>query len=269
MIKALFFDLDGTLLTSAGKMSDKTKTALSACREKGIKVFIATGRTPLLDKMLQLTDDEKEIIQDGGVFNNGGCISFNNEKIYTYIPEEAVIKSIKTIESYKEINVAIQMEDERHSFRYNLTDEEYKLWGVNKDELILFENLNHKRVVKLVVFSSNSSLKVLHDILVGTVNSRVNVYLTGRTAFNCIEIIDKKINKKLAIDRVIELCGIDNDEVAVFGDDFNDIEMLKGFKHSVVMGNACDEVKAYAGNVTLSNDEEGIHHALRNIFKLI
>lgn len=75
-----------------------------------------------------------------------------------------------------------------------------------------------------------------------------------------IEIVNKKL---------IDLCGFDQDEVAVFGDDYNDIEMLKGFKHSIAMGYACDEVKRCAGHITLGNDEEGIYYALNNILKLI
>jgi len=45
--------------------------------------------------------------------------------------------------------------------------------------------------------------------------------------------------------------NLDKSEVAVFGDDYNDIEMLDGFDNSIVMGNACDEVKSHARYVTL------------------
>jgi Cof subfamily protein (haloacid dehalogenase superfamily) len=269
LIKALFFDLDGTLLTSSRELSDKTKIALKACKERGIKLFTATARPPLLAKMLDFITEEDEFIWDGGIFYNGGCICFNNEKIYTFLHEQAVIRSVDVIKPYKEVNLAIQMENERHSFRYGLTDEDYKLWGVNNDELIFFEDLKYKNVVKIFVFSSLSLLPDLCDELIDNVGDAANVYLTGRGDFRGIEIVDKKINKKLAIDKLISMCGINHDEVAVFGDDFNDIEMLKGFKHSVAMGNACDEVKSCAGYITLSNDEEGIHYALSNILKLI
>jgi Cof subfamily protein (haloacid dehalogenase superfamily) len=269
MIKALFFDLDGTLLTSSRKLSDRTKTALKACREEGIKVFMATARPPLLSKMLDLSADEEEIIQDGGVFYNGGCICCKNEKIYTFLPEEAVIRSIEAIKPYKEVNLAIQMADERHSFRYSLTDKEYKLWGVNNSELIFFENLKYNHVIKIVVFSPWNLLSDLCDELIDTVGAMANVYLTGKNDFRSIEIVDKKINKKLAIDRIIDLCGFDYGEVAVFGDDYNDMEMLKGFKHSIAMGNACEEAKSCASYITYGNDEEGIHYALSDILKLI
>ncbi len=268
-MKALFFDLDGTLLTPSRKLSEKTLTALKACRQKGIKVFTATARPPLLKKMLNLSRNEEEIIQDGGVFYNGGCICCNNKKLYSFLPEEAVIKSIEVIKSYKEANLAVQMMDERHSFRYRLEDNDYSLWGVNKDEIISFEKLIYNHVIKIVVFSPWNILEDLHVKLIGNVGEMANVYLTGKKDFRGIEIVDKKINKMLAINKILRLCDLNHDEIAVFGDDFNDIEMLKGFKHSVVMGNACSEVKSCAAYTTLGNDEEGIYYALRNIIKII
>lgn len=269
MIKALFFDLDGTLLTSAKKLSSKTKTALKACRDMGIKVFTATARPPLLSKMLNLTGDEEELLQDGGVFYNGGCICCSNNKLYTFLPEEAVRKSIEVIKQYRDANLAIQMKDEKHSFRFNLSDNEYKLWGVDDVDRVPFENIVYAHVVKIVIFSPWDILPELRDKLINTIGTIANVYLTGRNDFKSIEIVDKRVNKKLAIDRLIELCRLNHDEVAVFGDDFNDMEMLKGFKNSIAMGNACDEVKSCAGYITLGNDEEGIYYALREILKLI
>lgn len=269
MIRALFFDLDGTLLTSTKKLSSKTKTALKACRDVGIRVFTATARPPLLSKMLNLNIEEEELLQDGGVFYNGGCICCNNNKIYTFLPEEVVSRSIEIIKQYRDANLAIQMRDEKHSFRFNPSDYEFKLWGVDDVDRISFENLVYAYVVKIVIFSPWDILPELRDKLISTIGTKVNVYLTGRDDFRSIEIVDKRVNKKLAIDRLINLCRLNNDEVAVFGDDFNDMEMLRGFNNSIAMGNACDEVKSCAGYITLGNDEEGIYHALRDILKLI
>ncbi|MEN6315650.1 MAG: HAD family hydrolase [Clostridiaceae bacterium] len=269
MIKALFFDLDGTLLTSARKLSDKTKTALKACNENGIKIFVATARPPLIGKMLCFAPEELEIIKDGGVFYNGGCICCNNQKIYTTIPEEAVKISIEIIKACEEANIALQFVHEKHSFRYGLTDANYSLWGVNEDELISFQDISYFDVVKIVVFSSCDKLAGLQNELLAAAGASTNVYLTGSGVLRSIEIVSKAINKKLAVDRVTELCNLNRCEVAVFGDDYNDIEMLKGFMYSVAMGNASNEVKCCARFVTLGNDEEGIHYALSNILKLI
>jgi Cof subfamily protein (haloacid dehalogenase superfamily) len=269
LIRALFFDLDGTLLTSARNLSDKTRIALKACRDMGIKVFTATARSPLLSKMLNLTPDEEEILQDGGVFYNGGCICCDNNKIYAFLHEEAVRRSIEIIKQYSDANLAIQMRDEKHSFRFSLSDDEYKQWGVDEVDRIPFENVAYAHVVKIVVFTAWDMLPEMRDKLINAIGTMANVYLTGRDKFRSLEIVDKRVNKKQAIDRLIELCSLNCDEVAVFGDDFNDMEMLKGFKNSIAMGNACDEVKSCAGYITLGNDEEGIYHALRDILKLI
>lgn len=52
MIKSIFFDLDRTLLNSDKKIPNSSATALRRCRENGIKLFVATVRPPILDKML-------------------------------------------------------------------------------------------------------------------------------------------------------------------------------------------------------------------------
>ena len=44
-IKAIFMDMDGTVLTSEHKVSDKLKNKLNELEEKGIKIFVATGRS--------------------------------------------------------------------------------------------------------------------------------------------------------------------------------------------------------------------------------
>ena len=51
MVKALFFDLDGTLLTSKKQISPQTKNTLMKCKNKGIKLYIATAPYTGLWKM--------------------------------------------------------------------------------------------------------------------------------------------------------------------------------------------------------------------------
>lgn len=269
MIKALFFDLDGTLLTSSKKISDNTKSVLRNCREKGIKIFTATARPPFISKMLDLSPEEDELLQDGGIFYNGGCIRLESEKLYTFLDEEAVRKCIKILENCTEVNFALQSKDELHSFRHNLTDEEYKMWGVGTDGIISYKSLKYNNVVKIMAFFPWDKLQALREQLIFEIGDSANIYLTGRKDFKSIEIVSNKINKKLAIDKIIELCEFEPDQIAVFGDDNNDMEMLSGFKHSFAMGNACNEVKSTARYITLGNDQDGIPHAIKNILKIL
>ena len=65
-MKALFFDLDGTLLDSGKKIPASAVEALLAARAKGVKVFVCTGRSLRVEKMLGWTTEMT--LFDGGVY---------------------------------------------------------------------------------------------------------------------------------------------------------------------------------------------------------
>ena len=75
MIKAIFFDLDGTLLNSKKIIPQSAVTMLKTCRERNIKLFIATARTPDLDKSLGWNVEILSLF-DGGVFCNGAIRNY-------------------------------------------------------------------------------------------------------------------------------------------------------------------------------------------------
>ena len=119
MIKALFFDLDGTLLNTKKGISNRTKNVLERCRENNIKLFIATARPPLLGKMLSWDDDTLSLF-DGGSYYNGGCVMLDNQKSYIPISAGFVQKSINLVYQYNALNIALQLENEKHAFRLSL-----------------------------------------------------------------------------------------------------------------------------------------------------
>lgn len=269
MIKALFFDLDGTLLRSDKRISPKTYDVLRRCRRDGVKVFVVTGRNAKVREQLRLSPDEAEVIlSDGGVYQNGGCVCYGRTRHYTTLQSEAARRAVEIAVSYPETNLAVQLPGDRQSFRHDLGAEDYALWGVEPHELVGFGGLSYDDVVKIVIFSPAELLPALHTQLSGAIGAAANVYLCG-SDFRSIDISDKATNKRTAVERVMGLCGIGPDEVAVFGDDHNDLEMLAGFPNSVAMGNACAEAKAAAAHIAPSNDEEGIYHAIREFFGLV
>ena len=86
----------------------------------------------------------------------------------------------------------------------------------------------------------------------------------GRT----VQLSSLRAGKLRTIERIREQLGIGADEVAVFGDDINDLEMIAHYRHSVAMGNAVPEVRAAAGYITGSNDGDGVAHALLNLLPM-
>lgn len=264
MIKALFFDLDGTLLNSKGRIAYSSIKALKKCRESGIMVFPATGRPPLLEHTLSLSGEELGLFNDGGIFYNGGCVCQGSCKQYATLDENTVTVVVKTVLEYQNINLAVQMIDERHSFNFNVPEEHLSLWGITKEYVLPFKASGNVDPVKLFMFSPDdgTGLHELRDALVPLIRDSANIYLTSKN--KNLEIVGKDISKKNGIERIIKCLGISPSEIAVFGDDMNDIEMLAGFPHSIAMGNACDEIKAAAGYTALDNNSDGIYHALRD-----
>src|SRR5512133_2570746 len=86
-IRALFFDLDGTLLTSKKEISPGTLDALRHCAGKGIGIFAATARPPNLERQLGLARDQAAMLQDG-VFLNGAFLKLDGKTEWRCIGKE-------------------------------------------------------------------------------------------------------------------------------------------------------------------------------------
>lgn len=242
------------------------------CRNKGIKLFIATARPPLLDQMLGWDDEELSLF-DGGVYCNGGCIKFDNKTDYIYIPPDVVSYCVSAVEKYDNLNIALQMKNEQHAFNHFLDDFAYDIWGIEKaDSIKITENCSGQTVKILIYYENmvdiimNLPIKLIDDLQVYC-DERANFCLTD--SGKIIQISSKQASKYKGVEKIRKHFGFSKSEIAVFGDDMNDFEMQSGYENSVAMGNADERVKAVAGFVTKSNDADGIAFALKELIKVI
>lgn len=103
-----------------------------------------------------------------------------------------------------------------------------------------------KRIEKIEKIEIKQTIKSFGDN--NTSGKESMYYFIGNT----------EVCKGNAIKRFCEILTIDLKDTVAIGDDFNDISMFKVVGHSVVMENATDEVKKYADEITLSNEEDGV-----------
>ena len=81
MIKALFFDIDGTLVSfNTHAIPQTTIEAIAAAKAKGIRIFIATGRPAVIINNLSALQDRRLI--DGYITMNGGYCFVGEDVIY-------------------------------------------------------------------------------------------------------------------------------------------------------------------------------------------
>lgn len=269
MIKAVFFDLDGTLLNSSKRIPDSARTAIANCREHGVMIFFATARSPRLRQTLKWTDAEFSLF-DGGVYANGSCVELAGKKHYFHIDPRAVRICIDSAAQFDGIHLSLHTPQEGYAFNFPVDDDLIEDWGLAGANIRQIDDTAIADATKIMIFynhlnDSHPLPEPLGKNLKTACEGLANVYITdGGSSIQVTGISSGKLN---AIERVRKSLELNVDEVSVFGDDVNDLEMISFYPNSVAMGNAVAPVKSAAGFVTRSNDEDGVAHALKTLLK--
>ena len=260
MIKAAFFDIDGTLVSfKTHTMPESTKRALAALRHNGVKVFIATGRAPNNIEFIKKMFDF-----DGFVcFNGQLCLETDGTVLYDHPLPKRDIDAVLPYMNEHKIACCFEM-----AYRqvFNLVDQ---------------------RVQDLLAYVNEPAVKPedIVDVSEMTQNFyQLSAYITPdeeeslmRHMPDCkamrwhelfVNIVGKDGGKPVGIAKVCEKYGYGINDVIAFGDGGNDIDMLKSVGIGVAMGNAGENVKKIADYVTTDVDGDGIRNALKH-FKLI
>ena len=256
MIKALFFDVDGTLVSfKTHKIPESTLEALQQAHANGVKIFTATGRPrQLLDNI-----PEAEPLMDGYILATGALCLYGNHTVREdLIPRDEAVSVVEfckerglsaVVVGKKDIQIVNRNEEFENVFR-NLLNVKYNKFDVPVEEVI------EQGVLQITPFLNEEEEKTVLPSLPGCISSRWYpsfCYITSATA-----------DKANGIRAIADYMNIDISETMAFGDGGNDMTMLRAAGTSVAMGNALDKVKAHADYVTTSVDEDGIRNALKH-----
>jgi len=109
---------------------------------------------------------------------------------------------------------------------------------------------------KVMCMGKAEEIEALFQELVRNFSEDLHLY---RSKDTYIEIAPRKISKASALEALLKIrYDIKMDEVMAFGDNYNDIEMLKAVGHGVAVGNAREEVKAIADEITHASIDDGV-----------
>lgn len=255
-IRALFFDIDGTLVGRNHKPSASTLRALQMAREKGILLFVATGRTR--DMALPL----REIFDFDGILCMTGQYAFDRDgnMLHTMPLDKDDIRLMMDIQKTDPFPcLIVEGETCFTSMHYKEMQEHFKKFNLEAPELYDISRIEEHDVYQLITYLPETSNPKLSPLK--------HIRITNAATF-CHDVIPKDGGKHVGIRAVASHYGISPDEIMVFGDGKNDVDMLTHAGFGVAMGNACEEAKAAADYVTDDVDENGIFNALRH-FKVI
>lgn len=253
--KLVAVDMDGTLLNSNREVSKKNKKALFLAKDKGVMIVISTGRpmkgvsrfpdlmklhSPMItyngamlvhsetgevlfEQSLE-TEDAKRIIQEGLKNSVTMCIWSNNQLYGNVIDEK--INDYKTYTGIEPVLIT----DYDLLYRQGITK---ILWYEEAHKVEEFE----KYYQSSDMFQSVTCCKSMPIFL---------------------EFFNSKVSKGIAMEKIGKLYGIDQSEMIAIGDANNDRSMLEYAGLSVAMGNADENLKKIADEVTETNDRDGV-----------
>lgn len=251
-IKAVFFDVDGTLLSHAqNDVPESSRRALRSLRERGILTLVATGRHMIEFSALPVSD----IPFDGYLTLNGNLLLDSERKVYAGTAiDSGEMEVLSRIFQAKRIPFVLIGEDGRYINYLNDT----VILTQNETSGMIPEpgSYSGEKIYQILAFVPEHQKKLLDDLLDEC--SVTSWHETG------IDIIPKDGGKSAGIQKFLDSHGLDRTQIMAFGDGENDIDMLRFAGIGVAMGNAADSVKAAADYVTDTVDDDGIEKALRH-----
>ena len=256
MIKAAFFDIDGTLFShTMHKIPDSARKAMHLLREKGVKVFLATGRGIRTLKGVSWGD----LVFDGYITLNGQiCLDAEEHILF-----EAPIKgedAAYLIDAFQTKKMPLALVEKDRTY-LNFVNETVRLAQESVAiPMLPIEEYTGAPIYQIIGYLTRKETEKLEPLI-------PNCKIT-RWYEDGIDIISKDGGKANGIQKILEVYGFTKEEAIAFGDSDNDLEMLEFAGIGVAMGNAVESVKEVADYVTSHIDEDGIWNACKH-FELI
>lgn len=250
-IKAVFFDIDDTLrVKETGYMPESIRTAFEQLKTKGIVTGIASGRA-----LFGVVPDIRDLQPDYFVTVNGACGADSRGQMLfeNPIPTE-------WIESYvawcQEVGIAYGLVGQDKavlSERHDWIDEAMvPVYGELEVEPDFYKD---NPVYQLFTFDKDSRDLTLPEDLAA------DLRLVRWHPYSC-DVVKHGISKASGVARILDSLKLKAENLLVFGDEKNDLEIFEYAGLAVAMGNAVDEVKSLADYVTNTVEEDGILKAL-------
>ena len=256
MIKAAFFDVDGTLLSYKTKqVCPSAKAAIAKLQEQGILCIVATGRHMIQLSKLPVAD----IPFDGFVMLNGQLVLDKEQNVLFGVPIEGKAKEF-LVEKFNDHTYPAVLVERDQMYLNCVTDH---VLDVNKRMSITLLPLSDYRGGD--IYQICAYLRPEDEYLVDPIKE--DCVLTS-WHYGGKDIIAGGGGKMAGIRRYLDIIGIKPEETIAFGDAENDLDMIRFAGIGVAMGNGEEAVKAAADYVTADIDDDGIEKALKH-FNLI
>jgi len=267
MIKLFATDLDGTILTRDKGFVQKDIDALRQAGRKGIIRVIATGRT--LNSAKTVIPEDFPI--DFLVFSSGAGV-YNwktGELLQSKHLGAEKLKELIPLLSDRKLNFTLHWPiPDNHKFYFSEAEEGHddfhRFLKHNTDNALEMDNeVPEKDYTQILAFLPDvETYKYISERVSGIKTVRATSPIDGKSVW--MEFFHQGVSKAEGIKFICNLKGIKNEDVAVLGNDFNDLDMLKTFDHAYVVANSPEELKEKY-DVVASSTEGSVADLLKKL----
>jgi Cof subfamily protein (haloacid dehalogenase superfamily) len=274
-IRLLATDIDGTLLNPQFQISQGDMEALRRAHAAGIEIVLVTGRRHsfALPIAKQLGFDLWLISSNGA-----GTRSLSGETFHRDLMPAATCGQLCTAMQEFRSNTVLTFDKEiKGAIVLEHLDElgpSIRRWLEKNMEFIEFvvpiERALVSDPVQAMFCGTMERMNLaLQSLERASMQGKVTVLRTEYPArdLSMIDVLNAGCSKGHALQRWAAYRGYDRDEVMAVGDNHNDIEMLEFAGHPVIMGNACEELRARGWRVTLGNEACGLAAAVEEVIQ--
>ena len=262
MIKLVVSDVDGTLVEDGGRdINPKLLETILRLRERGMQFAVASGRQVLsIEKLFEPVRSKIFYLADNGAYV--GC--YGRILFTTPLDRQAAMRLIQDVRQLGDCELLVggprmeyvETQDEKllhwliHGYGFSLT--QVKDLTQVEDEII-----------KVSIYRKHSVME-----RAGHLVKKYQGALKGAMSGDMwIDFMSPDVNKGNAVKLLQDSLEILPEETMVFGDQLNDVEMMRQAYYSFAMGNARDEVKEAARFVTDRNTEDGVLKVLQRLLE--
>lgn len=268
--KMILFDLDGTLLKESREISTQNLRTLIRLMDEGVKIGFATGRT------LRSVKPYADVLQPNGplILFNGARVWDSSEKKFIYengLSFEQAYCAMKLVREFKDVHVNLYVDDQiyiskktERSIESEIKDGvPHTVVGDLADWLAARFDAKEKSLpIKIMLISDPAILEVYETEFQNRVFEPCSLI---HSEWNYLEIMQKGINKGQTLKRIEEHYGIKCSEIIAFGDNLNDLDLIKFCGLGVAMANAHGDLKAVADKTIGHHETDAIHEFLSEI----
>lgn len=251
-IKMIATDLDRTLLRDDKTISAYTAGTLEALRARGIPFVIATARPARAVRRIM-----PWLRYDGAVFFNGAVVTAGEEDLRAYKVDGALDIVTEILRERPGTRLSVEMDDYLYS---NMLPEELGDWGGDYCFTTDFRETAGRQVEKILISTTGLPPEGWMEDYARFIPEGLYMQMSENAL---IMVMDRRATKLNGLKLLAGRYGVELRDIAAFGDDLNDVDMLRACGAGVAVANALPQVKLAAGEVCGSNEEDGVARWIR------